>query len=209
MSTPPSRRYLDRPPRPLLIVLSGPSGAGKDAVLNRMREKDCPVVHVVTLTTRPRRPAEREGVDYRFVPVADFARMAEAGELLESANVYGNWYGMPRGDIKRVLDAGQDAIVRVDVQGAATYKRLLPQAVFIFLTPPSVLELMERLKLRSTESAFDLELRLKTAEAEFDRIPMFDYLVFSRRGQVDRAVADITAIITAEKSRTVPREVTL
>jgi guanylate kinase len=148
-------------------------------------------------------------VDYRFISAADFRRMAEAGELLESANVYGNWYGMPRGDIKRVLDAGQDAIVRVDVQGAATYKRLLPQAVFIFLTPPSVLELMERLKLRSTESAFDLELRLKTAEAEYDRIPMFDYLVFSRRGQVDRAVADITAIITAEKSRTVPREVTL
>jgi len=209
MSTPPSRRYLDRPPRPLLVVLSGPSGAGKDAVLGRMKETGCPVTHIVTLTTRPRRPAEREGVDYRFISAADFRRMAEAGELLESANVYGNWYGMPRGDIKRVLDAGRDAIIRVDVQGAATYRRLLPQAVFIFLTPPSVEELMERLRQRRTESVFDLELRLKTAEAEYDRIPMFDYLVFNRRDQVDRAVADIMAIITAEKSRAVPREVSL
>ncbi len=209
MSTPPSRRYLDRPSQPLLIVLSGPSGAGKDAVLARMRETGCPVTHVVTLTTRPRRPAEREGVDYRFVPVANFRRMAEAGELLESANVYGNWYGMPRGDIKRTLDAGQDVIIRVDVQGAATYKRLMPQAVFVFLTPPSVEELMERLKQRRTESVFDLELRLKTAESEYDRISMFDYLVFNRHDQIDRAVADIMAIITAEKSRVVPREVSL
>ncbi len=209
MSSPASRRYLERPPQPIFVVLSGPSGAGKDAVLSRMRETGAPITHIVTMTTRPPRPGERENVDYRFVNGTDFRRMADAGELLESAEVYGNWYGVSRQDVRRALEAGRDAIVRVDVQGAASYRRMLPQAVLIFLTPPSVEELMDRLRERRTESAFDLELRMKTAESEYERIPIFDYLVLNRRGQIDRAVADVMAIVGAEKSRVVPRVVSL
>jgi guanylate kinase len=209
MSSPASRRYLDRPRTPLLIILSGPSGAGKDAVLARMKELGCPLKYIVTLTTRPRRPTETDGVHYRFVSVTDFQRLADAGELLEVASVYGNWYGTPRQDVHQGLAAGEDTIVKVDVQGAASIRKLAPHAVLIFLTPPSVEELMDRLRQRRTESTFDLALRLKTAEAEYDRVPMFDYLVFNPHEEIDRAVADITAIIAAEKSRVAPRVVSL
>jgi len=209
MSSPASRIHLDRPGQPLLVVLSGPSGAGKDAVLARMKELACPLRYIVTLTTRPRRPAETDGVHYRFVSEADFHRLADAGELLEFASVYGNWYGTPRADVRQGLAAGHDTIVKVDVQGAASIRKLAPEAVLIFLTPPSGAELMERLRQRRTESAFDLELRMATAEAEYERVPLFDYLVFNRRDEIDRAVADVMAIITAEKSRVAPRSVSL
>ncbi len=209
MSSPASRRYLERPPAPLLIVLSGPSGAGKDAVLARMKELGRPLRYVVTMTTRTRRPNETDGVHYRFVSVTDFQRLTEAGELLEFASVYGHWYGTPRQDVRQGLAAGEDVIVKVDVQGAASIRKLAPEAVLIFLTPPSVDELMQRLRQRRTESTFDLELRMKTAEQEYERVPMFDYLVFNRHDEVDRAVADVTAIIAAEKSRVAPRNVSL
>jgi guanylate kinase len=203
------RLWFNAPKMPLLIVISGPSGAGKDAVLTRMKETGFPLEYITTLTTRPQRPGERDAIDYRFISLEQFQKMLENGELLESANVYGNWYGVPRQPAKQALDRGQDVIVKVDIQGAATIKRLLPQAVLIFLTPPSPEELTLRLKERHTETAFDLALRIKTAEAEIKQLPLFDYVVLNQRDEIDRAVSQIKAIITAEKCRITPREIRL
>lgn len=200
---------LELPPRPLLIVLSGLSGAGKDAVLSRLKEARYPLQFIITTTTRPRRPTEKDGVDYTFVPTEIFQKMIAHDELLEWANVYGNFYGVPRAPVKEALARGQDAIVKVDVQGAATIKKIIPEAVFIFLTPPSVTETVSRLKNRRTESPADLELRIKTAEAELKQLPLFDYIVLNRKDELDRAVSDIKAIITAEKCRVKAREIRL
>ncbi len=197
------------PTRPLLIVLSGPSGVGKDAVLARIKESSYPLKYITTLTTRPRRPNERNNVDYHFVSMKKFQKMIENNELLEWANVYGNWYGVPKEEVKQALDKGQDLIVKVDIQGAATIKKILPQAVFIFLMPPSVDELLIRLKQRHTESPSNLALRLKTAEEEIKKLLLFDYVVVSRWDEIDSAVSDIKAIITAEKCRVTPREIAL
>ena len=199
-----------RPPaKSLLIVLSGLSGAGKDAVLTRLREASYPFEFIITVTTRARRPNERDGVHYRFISGNKFQELIDRGELLEWANVYGNGYGVPKEPVKQALGRGKDVVVKVDVQGAATIKKILPQAVFIFLAPPSMEELVLRLKQRRTESPSDLDLRIKTAEEELEKLPLFDYIVFNRQGEIDRAVADIEAIITAEKCRVTPRELAL
>jgi guanylate kinase len=203
------RLWFKPPKTPLLIVISGPSGAGKDAVLTRMKETGFPLEYITTLTTRPQRPGERDAVDYCFISTEQFQKMLERGELLESANVYGNWYGVPRQPVKQALDRGEDVIVKVDIQGAATIKRIVPQAVLIFLTPPSPEELALRLRERHTETAFDLALRIKTAEAEIKQLPLFDYVVLNQRDEIDRAVSQIKAIITAEKCRASPREIRL
>ncbi len=202
-----SQPPINPPKRPLLIVLSGPSGAGKDAVLTRMRELNYPLKYITTVTTRPQRATERDNIDYHFISTKKFQKMIENNELLEWANVYGNWYGVPEKPVKQALDKGQDTIVKIDIQGAATIKKILPQAVFIFLVPPSIEELKLRLKQRHTESSFDLALRTKTAEEEIKQLSLFDYVVFSRQGEIDRAVADIEAIITAEKCRVIPRKI--
>ena len=197
------------PSRSLLIVLSGPSGTGKDAVLSRMKESGYPLEFVVTVTTRPKRAKERNNVDYHFVPAEKFQEMIKKNELLEWANVYGNRYGVPKQPIKQALEKGQDVIVKVDTQGAATIKKILPQSVFIFLMPPSMEELTLRLNQRRTELPFDLALRLKTAEEELRQLPLFDYVVYNQRDDIDRAISDIKAIITAEKCRVTPREISL
>jgi guanylate kinase len=195
--------------KPLLIVLSGLSGVGKDAILNGLRKSSYPLEFITTVTTRTRRANERDGVHYHFISSHKFQEMVDRDELLEWANVYGNWYGVPREPVRQALDSKKDVIVKVDVQGAATIKKILPQAVYIFLAPPSMEELVLRLKQRRTESPSDLELRIKTAEAEMEKLPLFDYIVINRQGEIDRAVADIKAIITAEKCRVVPRELAL
>jgi len=204
-----SQTPFNLPTRPLLIVISGPSGAGKDAVLTRMKESGCPLEYIVTVATRPQRAEERGNVDYHFISRERFQEMIERKEFLEWANVYGNWYGVPKGPVKQALDKGQDIIVKVDVQGAATIKKLLPQAVFIFLIPPSMEELISRLKQRHTESPFDLALRTKTAEEEIKQLSLFDYIVVNKRDEIDLAVSQIKAIITAEKCRVTPREIAL
>lgn len=195
--------------RPLLIVLSGPSGVGKDAVLNRLKASDFPLKYVTTLTTRPKRPGEQDGVDYHFTSVETFQGLITNLELLECADVYGNWYGVPKYAVRDALRQGQDTIVKVDVQGAANIKKIVPQAVFIFLMPPSIDELVARLKQRRTESPADLAIRLEKAEGEIRQYSLFDYLVFNRGNEIDQAVADIKAIIKAEKCRVTPREITL
>jgi guanylate kinase len=204
-----SHSTFNRPKKPLLIILSGPSGAGKDAVLARMKGMNLPIKFIITLTTRARRRGEKNKVDYHFVTVEKFQQMIANNELLEWANVYGNWYGVPKADVKQALDAGWDTIVKVDVQGAATIKKILPQAVFIFLMPPSMDDLVLRLKQRQTELPLDLALRLKTAEEEFKQQPLFNYVIVSKWDEIDIAVADIRAIITAEKCHVTRQEITL
>lgn len=193
--------------KPLLIVLSGPSGVGKDVVLNKIKESDSHIGFVTTVTTRPKRPHERDNIDYEFVSLDRFQEMIKNDELLEHANVYGNWYGVPKEKIRRILEKGQDVMVRVDVQGVANIKKILPDAVFIFLMPPSIEELLQRLKKRSTESSVDLELRLNTAEKEIEQLFIFDYVVVNWWDEVNRAVSEIMAIITAEKCRVNQREI--
>jgi guanylate kinase len=195
--------------KPLLIIISGPSGAGKDALLTRMKKSGYPLKYITTVTTRAQRAKERDNVNYHFVPTTKFQEMIKNNELLEWANVYGNWYGVPRQPVKKALDSGQDVIVKVDIQGAATIKKILPEAVFIFVMPPSMEELVTRLKQRHTESSFDLALRIKTAEEEIKQLPLFDYIVVNKRGEIDRAVSEIKAIITAEKCRASPRKIAL
>ena len=204
-----SQPQLNRPARPLLIVLSGPSGVGKDAVLTRMKELGYPLKYITTLTTRPQRPNERNSIDYHFVSMERFQEMIKNKELLEWANVYGNWYGVPKEPVKQALDKREDVIIKVDIQGAATIKKVVPQAIFIFLAPPSMEDLNMRLKHRHTESPSDLSLRLKTAEEEMRQLHLFDYIVVNRWNEIDLAVSSIESVITAEKCRVTPREIAL
>ncbi len=197
------------PTKPLLIVLSGPSGAGKDTLLTRMKELGSPLEYITTVTTRAQRAKERDNVDYHFISERKFQEMIKNNELLEWANVYGNWYGVPKQPVKQALDRGQDIIVKVDTQGAATIKKILPEAVFIFLIPSSMEELITRVKQRHTESPFDLALRIKTAEEEIKQLPLFDYIVVNKRDEIDLAASEIKAIITAEKCRVSPRKIAL
>jgi len=204
-----SQSPFNPPSKPLLIVLSGPSGAGKDALLVRMKQLGYPLKYVTTVTTRAKRATERDNEDYHFISTGKFQEMMENKELLERANVYGNWYGVPKQPVKEALEKGQDTIVKVDIQGAATIKKITPQAVLIFLMPPSLEELVMRLNQRHTESPFDLALRLKTAEEEITQLPLFDYVITSQRDELDLAASDIKAIITAEKHRVSPRQIIL
>ena len=192
---------------PLLIVLSGPSGVGKDAALSDLKGLDRDWHFVVTATTRPQRPSERDGVDYEFLDTQTFLRMKEQGEFLECAEVYGRWYGVPRSQVRRALEAGRDVILKVDVQGAETIRGLAPEAVFIFMVPGSFDDLRKRLGQRMSESPPELELRLRTAREELDRAHEFDYQVVNHDGRLGQVIAEIDAIIASEKARDVPRMV--
>ncbi|MGD9143499.1 MAG: guanylate kinase, partial [Dehalococcoidia bacterium] len=184
--------------KPLLLILSGLSGVGKDTILIKLEQSGFPPRHITTVTTRQKRPNETDGEHYHFISGDEFREMIANNELLEHATVYGKEYGVPAEPVRKALDAGQDVIIKVDVQGAVTIKKIIPEAVFIFLMPSSMEELVARLKQRHTESAEDLELRIKTAEAEIKHLPVFDYIVLNQKGEVNRAVADIKAIYRAE-----------
>jgi len=196
-------------PQPLLIVISGPSGVGKDSVVNRMKARGLPVHFVVTATTRERRENEVHGKDYFFVSKEEFARMIEAGELIEYAFVYNDYKGIPKQQVREALASGQDAIMRVDVQGAATVRKLAPEAVLIFLTTQGEEELVSRLKARRTESAEELALRLATARQELKRVSEFDYVIVNSDGHLDDTVDAVVAILRAEHQRVKPRKVSL
>lgn len=195
------------PSSPLLIVISGPSGVGKDAVLSEMKARGLPFFYVVTITTRPKRHGEQDGIDYHFVSESEFQKMIQQGELIEWAKVYGNYYGVPKKQIEEALGQGKDTILKVDVQGAATIKQIVPDAVFIFLLPPSITELANRLMQRQGLTAEELNLRLAKAEDELKRLPLFDYAVMSQKDKLDLAVSEILAIITAEKCRVKQRKI--
>ncbi len=200
---------LTRTVPPLLIVISGPSGVGKDAIIARMKQAGLPFHYVVTATTRPKRPGEKDGSDYYFLSEKEFQRRIKENQFLEWAKVYDNYYGVLRQEVKEALDQGQDVIVKVDVQGAATIKQILPDAVFIFVMPPSTEELVNRLKQRKTETEIELDVRLNKVREELESLPLFDYVVLSHKDELDLAVSQITAIVTAEKCRLKPRAIRL
>jgi guanylate kinase len=194
---------------PLLIVISGPSGVGKDTVVHRMRDRNLPFRFVVTATSRPRREDEEEGVDYVFLTREQFEAMIARGELLEHALVYGQFKGIPRQHVREALASGQDVVLRIDVQGAETVRSLCPEALLIFLTTRDEEELARRLRKRRTESTDSLALRLATARREYEKIDLFDYVVINADDELDAAVDTIEAIIRAEHHRTHPRQVRL
>ncbi|WP_322800194.1 guanylate kinase [Thermoflexus sp.] len=195
-----------RPARPLVVVISGPSGAGKDSLIRRMKELNVPFHFVVTATSRPPRPDEVDGVDYHFLSREQFEAGIQAGEFLEYAIVYGDYKGIPRWEIENALASGKDVILRVDVQGAATLRRLIPDAVFIFVIPASREELIERLRARGTETTESIARRLQAVEEELKHWAEFDYVVVNRDQRLDEAVNDILAIIRAEHCRVHPRQ---
>ncbi len=199
------------PPKiePLLIVISGPSGVGKDTVIQRMKERQLPFHFVVTATTRPPRPTEQHGVDYFFVSHDEFAEMIEKDELLEYAIVYNDYKGIPKAQVREALASGKDVVMRIDVQGAATIRSICPQAVLVFVTTRSEEELVLRLKARKTETPEGLKLRIATARKELQHMKEFDYVVVNPEDQLDEAVDTLLAIIHAEHHKVEQRKVTL
>ena len=184
-----------------MMVLSGPSGVGKDAVLSRIRELGYSQHVVVTATTRTMRPTEKDGVDYMFLAQGDFDKKVADNEFLEWAEVYGNCYGVPKDQVREAISSGRDVIIKTDVQGAATIKKLNPQGVFVFLAPPSFEELAKRLRVRKTEDQIGLDRRLETARDEILQLPLFDYVVVNADGALDDAVGALESIIQAERWR--------
>lgn len=200
---------LERQRQPLLIVISGPSGVGKDSVLQRMKARGLPFHFVVTATTRPKREEEVDGVDYHFVSHDQFAEMIENDELLEYAIVYNDYKGIPKDQVRHALDSGKDVVLRIDVQGAETIRGLAPEALLIFLGTRTEEELVARLRARKTESKEGLKLRIATARGELKRVEMFDYYVVNEENRLEETVDRILAIVSAEHQRTNPRQVSL
>jgi guanylate kinase len=198
-----------RPHYPLLIVISGPSGVGKDSVVAQMRRRQSAFHFVVTATSRPPRPDEVHGADYFFVSENEFQEMIRQDELLEHAMVYGQYKGIPKQQVRDALDSGKDVVMRLDVQGAATVRRMAPDALLIFLSAASEEELYERLQRRQTESEEQLHHRMGLAREEMRRIGEFDYVVINRESALDETVEQVLRIISAEYCRVQPRHVTL
>lgn len=196
-------------PQPLLIVISGPSGVGKDTVMQRMKERGLPFHFVVTATTRPKRSNEVHGQDYWFVSTEEFARMIDADELIEYAVVYGDYKGIPKQQVREALDSGMDVVMRIDVQGAETVRKLASDALMIFLTTESEEDLVHRLETRKTETPDSLAIRIATARKELKRVGVFDYVIVNREFHLDETVEIIRSIIQAEHHRVVPRKVKL
>jgi len=185
----------------MLVVLSGPSGVGKDTLLKRLKERGYDFAFVVTMTTRPRRANEVDGVDYIFVGKSEFADMMQQDELLEHSLVYGDYKGIPKQQVRDAMRSGKDVMMRIDVQGAAKIRAIVPNAVTIFLAPESETELERRLADRKTETLENLKIRIATAREEMKRISEFDYVVVNHANHQDEAVNHIVAIVTAERCR--------
>jgi len=187
--------------RPILVVISGPSGVGKDATLQLMKNREESFYIVVTATTRERRPYEIEGVDYHFVSIEKFAHMIEEDELLEHAMVYNDYKGIPKQHVREALASGKDVIMRIDVQGAAFIRKIIPNAVTIFLTAESEGELIRRLKDRKTEDAGKLAMRIVTARQELARVGEFEYVIVNKLDKLEETADQVRSIIAAEKCR--------
>jgi guanylate kinase len=209
MTTDTSSKFNPISPQPLLIVISGPSGVGKDSVVQHMKKRGLPFHFVITATTRPPRADEVHGVDYFFCSKEEFAEMIEQDELIEYAFVYNDYKGIPKSQVRAALTSGKDVVMRLDVQGAATIRALCPEAVLIFLITDNEDELMARLLQRRTENQAELKLRIATARKELQRVDEFDYVVLNRNDRLDETVDKIEAIISAEHQRVHHRQVTL
>lgn len=198
-----------QPANPLLIVISGPSGIGKDAVVGLLRKTNPDTHFVITMNSRPPRPDEVDGRDYFFVSRETFEAMIEADELLEHAKVYSDYKGIPKSQVREAFASDKDVIMRLDVQGAMTIRGICPDAILIFLTASSREEWVNRLLERRSETPEELELRFQTAAKEYAMIDQFDYLVVNSDHHLDKTIDDIQAIIRAEHMRTTPRKVDL
>ncbi len=196
-------------PEPLLVVISGPSGVGKDAVLKCMQRRSLPFHFVVTATSRPPREGEVDGVDYFFVSKEKFEEMIACDALIEHALVYGEYKGIPKDQVRQALASGKDVVMRLDVQGAAKVRALSPQAVLIFLTPSDNEEWYNRLRNRKSETPENFRLRLDSAKRELLFLPMFDYIVVNAENCLENAVDDIIDIINAEHHRLNHRKISL
>jgi guanylate kinase len=196
-------------PGALLVIISGPSGVGKDTIIDALRERPRkPDYHyVVTCTTRAPRPGETPGRSYQFLTEDQFADLRRTGELLEANEVHGNWYGTPRREVASALADGHDVILKIDVQGAQVVKERVPDALLVFVVPPSLEALFQRLRSRATESADELELRQRNAAVELARQGDYDRVVVNETDEVDRTAAEIEAIIVQEKRRHVGRRI--
>jgi len=205
----PETRRSDAP-SPMLVIISGPSGVGKDTIIEALQRRGhLPAYHyVVTCTTRAPRGNEVDGVSYNFVTVPEFLALRDAGELLEANEVHGNWYGTPRAGVRDALARRQHAILKIDVQGAEAVKREVPGALLIFVLPPSMETLVEHLKARRTESAEQLEIRQRNAALELARKDDYDYVVVNQENRIDATAENIEQIITQEERRE-PRQVTV
>ncbi len=195
----------------VLAIISGPSGVGKDTIIEALRARrgDANYHYVVTCTTRAPRPGEVPGVSYQFVSEDEFLRLRSAGELLEANEVHEHWYGTPRAQVADALEAGRDVILKIDVQGAQVVKERVPDALLIFIVPPSMEALFQRLRSRATETAGELELRQRNAAIELARQGDYDRVVVNETGEVERTAAEIEAIIAQEKRRHPDRVVRL
>lgn len=187
---------------PLLFVFSGPSGVGKDSIIRELEQRFRDLRYVVTATTRDPRQGEVPGESYFFVTQSDYDQMLADGELLAAARVHDHSYGAPLGELRKAFAAGQDVLLKIDVQGAVQVRRRLPQAIFIFLAPPSMNDLVERLRARHTESPQELERRLRDAKFEMEQRPHYDYVIVNRDDDLEEAVRNADCIITAERLRT-------
>ena len=188
-------------PDPLLVVISGPSGVGKDAALQGMKLLQRPWRYITTATTRPKRPSERHGVDYIFMSTEEFRALMSKDGFLECAEVYGTWYGVPRSQADEAMASGKDVIVKTDIQGARTLRSKIPDALLIFLAPPTMEELKRRLLERKSETEEALRRRIETAEAEMECQDEFDYVVVNHNGRLEEAVEEIDCIILGEKTK--------
>jgi guanylate kinase len=189
-------------PRPVVMILSGPSGVGKDSALDALEQLGVTFHRVVTATTRPPRPGEVDGVDYHFVSMTRFAEMIENDELIEYALVYGDYKGVPKSEIIEPLKQGIDVVMRVDVQGAETMARKLPGAITVFLTTSTEEELIRRLRDRKTDSDEQIAIRIAYARKELEKLPSFQYAVVNRHDRLEETARVLWAILTATRART-------
>lgn len=183
----------------LLIVLSGPSGSGKNTVCDMAKEVMPNIWESVSMTSRKPRKGEVDGKDYYFVSEEEFEKNIEEGKMLEHAKFAGNYYGTPRESVQKQLDAGKDVLLVIEIQGALQIKEKIPQALFVFLLPPSMKELKRRLRMRKTETEEKLMERFETAYKEINELPKYNYVIVNDKA--DEAARKLEAIINAEKCR--------
>jgi len=194
---------------PLMIVISGPSGVGKDSVLRALKKSGLPIYHVVTANTRAPRPDEKEGVDYFFVTREDFEKMIRDDELIEYSHVYDDYKGVPKAQIRKAIESGSDVILRLDVQGAEKIKKLYPEAILIFLTPADKEEWLQRLGGRRLSQEKDFTTRIATVKDELVKARNFDYIVVNAQNQLQKTISIIEAIIIAEHQKAKPRKISI